>query len=276
MTTDGNTLWFGNQHTIRAMDVHSLDVVTLAGSLNSCAAIDGTGSNAYFHDIRGLTYYNGYVYLLDGCEEVLRRFDPTTRTVVTLAGQRVPDPSVTQVPPYTCSASWSCVSNPPMDGYGLSAVFGSPRYMTADHSGNLYITDTNGQSIRSYNIVTTWVRTLVGGLGYQDGIGPAVRVERPRGITSDGTSVYWGEQTAHTIRQMIIDTLETSTMVGVRGCPGPQDGVGGDGTRDWSVPGCTTAPSTLARIDTPLGGIVYHFPSSSIFIIENGHLRWIE
>jgi len=276
MTTDGHTLWFGNQHTLRAMDTRTFDVTTLAGGTNSCAAVDGTGTGAYFHDIRGVTYYDGYVYLLDGCEEVLRRFDPATAQVVTLAGTREPDPTVTQTPPYTCSASFSCVSNPPVDGYGLAAVFGSPRYMTADGSGNLYITDTNGVSIRSYNILTTWVRTLVGGAGYQDGTGPAVRISRPRGITSDGTSLYWGEQTASTVRQLIIDTLETSTMVGVRGCPGPRDGVGGDGTQDWSVPGCGTAPSGLAEVDTPMGAIVFHFPSASIFIVESGRLRQIE
>jgi cysteine-rich repeat protein len=276
MTTDGIMLWFGNQHTLRAMDMRTFDVLTVAGSPNSCAAIDGIVPNAYFHDARGLTFHNGYVYLLDSCENVLRRFDPTTETVVTVAGQRVPDPSVTQAPPYTCPTTWSCVSNSPSDGYGLNAVFGSPRYMTADNSGNLYITDTNGQSIRSFNVVTGWVETLAGGPGYQDGVGAMVLMQRPRGITSDGTSLYWNEQTVHTVRQMIINTLDTSTMVGIRGCAGSRDGVGGDGTQDWNVPGCATAPAALPQIDTPMGGILYHFPSKSILLVEGGRLRWIQ
>jgi len=277
MTTDGHTLWFGNQHTVRAMDTRTFDVATLAGNPPSCAAIDGTGANAYFHDIRGLTYYNGYVYLLDGCENVLRKFDPASLEVVTIAGRREPDPTVTQTPPYTCPASFTCVGDiPPVDGTGLNAVFTSPRYMTADFTGNLFITDTNGESIRSYSIVTTQVGTLVGGSGYQDGTGSAVRISRPRGIASDGTSLYWNEQTVSTVRQVIIGTLETSTMVGVRGCPGSQDGVGGDGTQDWSAVGCGTAPSGLARVDTPMGAIAFHFPSMSVFIIESGRLRQIE
>jgi cysteine-rich repeat protein len=277
ITTDGHTMWFGNQHTVRAMDMTSFAVTTIAGSPNSCAAVDGTGSTAYFHDIMGLTYHDGYVYLLDACEEVLRRLDPATGTVVTIAGTRVPDPTVTQSPPYTCVPGWSCVSNTPVDGYGLTAVFGSPRYMAADHSGNLYITDTNGVSLRSYNLETDWVGTLVGGAGYVDGIGSAVRLTRPRGITSDGTSIYWNEQTMHTTRQIIIDTLDASTMIAIRGCPGSRDGVGGDGSQDWSVPGCGTAASTLPMIDTPMGGIVYHFPSKSIFLLEGGgRLRRIE
>ncbi|MBN2493739.1 MAG: DUF4215 domain-containing protein [Deltaproteobacteria bacterium] len=276
MTTDGSTLWFANQHTIRAMDMQTFDVVTVAGSPNSCAAVDGMGASAYFHDIRGLTYEGGYIYLLDGCEEVLRRLDPATGMVVTIAGTRVADPAVTQSPPYTCPGSFNCVSNTPADGYGLAAVFGSPRYMASDRSGNLYITDTNGVSLRSYKISTGWVGTLVGGAGYQDGQGAAVRLSRPRALTSDGTSIYVNEQLAHTVRQVLIQSLDTSTLVGVRGCPGSRDGVGGDGSQDWSVAGCGTAPAGLVLLDTPMAGLAYHFPSRSIFLVESNNLRRIE
>jgi cysteine-rich repeat protein len=276
VTTDGSTLWFGNQHTVRAMDMQTFEVTTIAGDPNSCAAVDGTGPTAYFHDIRGLTYYDGYLYLLDGCEEVLRRLDPKTGTVTTLAGTRVPDPTVIQTPPYTCQTGFNCVSNAPQDGTDLNAVFGSPRYMTADFSGNLYITDTNGVSLRSYNIESGFVGTLVGGAGYQDGQGAAVLLSRPRALTSDGTSIYFNEQMENTVRQVIIETLDTSTLVGIRGCPGSRDGVGGDGSQDWSVPGCGTAPAGLPQIDTPMAGLVYHFPSRSIFLAEGGNLRRIE
>ena len=68
----------------------------------------------YYHDIRALTWYQGQIYLLDGCEQVLRRLDPNTGAVVTIAGTRTPDTGVTQSPPYTCTAGFNCVSNPPM------------------------------------------------------------------------------------------------------------------------------------------------------------------
>jgi hypothetical protein len=253
-----------------------LDVTTIAGNINSCAAVDGTGTTAYFHDIMGLTYHDGHVYLLDSCEAVLRRLDPVTGEVVTVAGTRAPDPTVTQTPPYTCAPSCSCVSSTRADGSGLAAVFDSPRYMTADHAGTLYIVDTSGVALRSYDIETGWVGTLVSGAGYVDGTGSAVRLTRPRGITSDGTSLYRGEQTMHTLRQIIIDTLDASTMIAIRGCPGSRDGEGGDGSQDWSVPGCTSAAATLPQIDTPMGGLVYHFASESIFLLEGGRLRRIE
>jgi cysteine-rich repeat protein len=276
LATDGNTVWFGNTHTLRAMDTHTFDVVTLAGYPDSCAAIDGTGPSVYFHDIMGLTYYGGYLYFLDSCENVLRRYDPATGEVTTLAGTRVPDSGVTQSPPYTCPSTWNCTGSPIVDGQGLTAVFESPRYMTADYAGLLYIVDTNGEAIRSYDIGTGWVHTLVGGIGYVDGVGPAVRLSRPRGIAFDGTSLYFSEQAPSTVRQLVVGTLETSTLAGVRGCPGSRDGTGGDGTQDWSVPGCATIPPLPAQITTPFGDIVYHFPSGSLFLVEGDRLRRIE
>jgi hypothetical protein len=281
MTTDGATLWFNDTHTIRAMDLSTYEVTTIAGSAGSCAAVDGTGSSAYFHDIRGLTYAGGLVYLLDGCEQVLRRLDPVTGEVETIAGQRIFDPSVPQSPPYTCPTNWTCTDGVPADGQGLGAVFGSPRYMATDHAGHLYITDTNGEAVRSYDIASGWVGTLVGrqsagGPVYQDGTGAAVGLLRPRGLTSDGTSLYWTEQTAHTVRQVVIGTREASTLVGVRGCNGSADGVGGDGSRDWA--GACSDPQVVAlpQLDTPMGGLVYHYPSRSLFLLESGRLRRVE
>ena len=280
MTTDGATLWFGNAQTIRAMDLSTYEVTTLAGSPGSCAALDGTGSSALFHDIRGLTYLSGSIYLLDGCEEVLREFDPITRTVVTIAGQRLPDPGVPQNPPYTCSSSFTCTTGTPTDGQGLNAVFGSPRYMATDHAGHLYITDTNGEGLRSYDLATGWVSTLVGGQNlrtpiHQDGTAGAVYLERPRGLTSDGTSLYWNEQDLNTLRQLVIGSLEASTLAGVRGCVGSRDGVGGDGSQSWSG-ACGDPLASLPLLTMPMGGLVNHFPSRSLLLLEGGRLRQIQ
>jgi cysteine-rich repeat protein len=279
LTTDGNTLWFGDQHTIRAVDLSTLDVTTIAGDPNLCAAIDGVGSSALFFDIRGLTYYDGFVYLLDGCEEVLRRFDPATGEVVTIAGQRIPSNLIPQTGPnqYQCQSGWDCTDGVPMDGQGSSAVFGSPRYMAADNAGNLYITDTNGELVRTYNTVTGWVGTLAGSTrGYVDGVGTAAQLDRPRGITSDGTSLYWAEQVESTVRQVVIKTAEVSTLVGVRGCAGTADGTGADASQDWSGNCSAAALSGLPQITTPFGGIAFHYPSQAIFLLESGRLRLIE
>jgi cysteine-rich repeat protein len=280
MTSDGTTLWFGNQHTLRALDIATNAVTTVAGSTSRCAAVDGVGLLASFHDLRGLTYDAGAVFLLDGCENVVRRFDPATAIVTTIAGQRSPDPGVPQSGPnaYQCSANFACQSPTPADGFGAQAVLGSPRYMTSDRAGTLYITDTNGQSLRAYNKTTGWLGTLVSGQGYQDGLAASARLSRPRGVASDGTSLYWSEQTAHTVRQVTLQSPTASTLIGVRGCPGARDGVGGDASRDWSAApgGCASAPSTTAQINNPFGGLAFHFPSRSLLLIENRNLRRIE
>ena len=152
--------------------------------------------------------------------------------------------------------------------------------MTTDHEGNLYITDTNGEAIRAYDIDADWVSTLAGGSGidppvYRDSEQGTVSLLRPRGLVSDGTSLYWGEQTAHTIRQLVIDNLEASTLVGVRGCAGNIDGVGGEGSQDWSGACGDPAIAAFPRIDTPLGGLVYHFPTRSLLFLESGRLRMV-
>jgi cysteine-rich repeat protein len=287
MTTDGVTVWIGDQNTIRAYDIASGDVTTVAGQAGSCAAVDGNGTtDAYFHDVRGLTYFGGLVYVLDGCENVLRTFDPATGDVMTIAGTRTPDPTVTQSPPYTCQAGFTCVSNPPVAGFGTAANFGSPRYMTADNAGNLYITDTNGQAIFRYNTVTTWAEVMVSGSSggvpnlYTDGDAASTTIGRPRALVSDGTSLYFAEQVHDTIRQLVISTVTTSTVAGTMNCDGGQDGLGADTTQDWSTGSADTcagnAPGGVPQLDTPLGAFTYHFRTQSIFFIDGNGLRRLE
>jgi len=278
IATDGTTVWFSNKRTLRAYDIATGDVTTLAGDPNKCAAINGNANTGLFFDMRGFVYDGGYLYMLEGCEEVLRRYDPATGNLTTIAGARQINPSVPQTGAnqYNCPGGFSCVTGTPTDGYGLNAVFGSPRYMTSDHSGNLYITDTNGQSVRAYNKNTGYVSTFIGGAGYTDGAQSSVRVGRPRGMTSDGTSIYFNEQSDHTVRQILIDDANTSTLVGVRGCNGGADGQGGEGSQDWGGQCGAAAVSAMPRLDTPLGAIVYHHETRSIFLGESGRLRRIE
>jgi hypothetical protein len=303
MTTDGTTIWLANQHTIRELDIATGAVTTVAGRTGSCAAIDGVGTNAYFHDIRGMTYWNGSVYLLDGCENVLRRYDPATRAVVTIGGTRAPDPTVTQTPPYTCPTNFTCTSGTPAPGYGTSAVYGSPRYMTADNAGNLYFIDTNGQAIWRYNTVTTYSDILISGSApgvtvtattptpgpYSDSNSPPVDLGRPRGITSDGTSVYFAEQNYATIRQLELSTSVTTTFVGAMGCAAndtgrtPRDGLGADTTALWcrAAGGNMNPPASVPIFNSMLGAITFNYAHGSVFLVDGdqasgGMLRRIQ
>jgi hypothetical protein len=198
------------------------------------------------------------IYFVDANMATLRQLDPATREVLTLAGQTPNDNSGSG---YSCGVSLCCGSmGPAQDDFGTSAVMHSPRYMTGDNSGNIFIVDTNGNAIRQYDIATTFLSTVIAGNGYADGVGPAAGMDRPRGITSDGTSFYFGEQNLNTLRQVELATATTSTFVGVRGCAGPANlagGIGGDGTQDWGGTCNDPAVANKPQFDSGIASLAY-------------------
>ncbi|MFC1654477.1 hypothetical protein ACFL2F_01620 [Myxococcota bacterium] len=250
VTTDGRTLWLADSgnHVIRAVDLTSpqFPVTTVAG-----VQYPG-GTNNYqdhtdplqaeFDGLRGLTYYRNVIYLVDGNAATLRSFDLKTGEVKTLAGQ---------------------VNNPGnVDANGTSAQFMSPRYMTSDNSGMLYIADTEGAKIRTYNTMTGYVGTFAGSgvQGYVDGQSAAVMIHRPRGLTSDGTSIYWVEFDSHTVRQGHLTTKTVTTLVGT-----PDPGTCG------STGGYMEGVGNQAEFSCPFS-LVYHFPTRSIYVLDSGNL----
>jgi hypothetical protein len=224
------------------------EVKTVAGTGVPGQIKDDIGTSAQFDGIRGLTCLSGIVYLLDPNASVLRSFDPITGQVKTIAGGA-----------YQVGY---------LDGPGTTARFNSPRYMTTDGSDKLFIADTNGNAIRIYNTESGEVSTFAGNgtCGYADGIGTNARVHRPRGITFDGTSLYWVENDAHTIRQGIASNHVVGTISGTNpAC-----------TNDCSCGGPTPMGSylegtgTQARWNFPFG-IAFHPPTRSLFVSDGGN-----
>jgi hypothetical protein len=125
----------------------------------------------------------------------------------------------------------------------------------------LYISDTNGETIRAMNARTFEVTTFAGVSGmsaHVDGIGTAARIHRPRGITADGSSIYFCEFNAHTIRQGVLATGEISTLVGMAD------------TTAGSTGGYVEGVGTGAELSNPFS-VVYHFPSRSLFFVDGGN-----
>src|SRR5690606_9868025 len=243
IATDGTTLWVADagNHKIKAVDLDPPFAVTTVAGSGSNTTTDGIGTAASFRELRGLTYYNGKIYILDGSDAVLRSFDVQTQEVLTLAGQ---------------------LGNPGIaDGLGTQAQFESPRYMASDNSGMLYIADTNGYHIRSYNVATTFVDTFAGNgvVGYADGTGLMASIHRPRGMSSDGTSIYFVEFEQHTIRQGVLATAEISTLAGQH-CNGQMNCAGG----------YAEGVGVAAQFDG-LFDIVFHQPSNSLFVYDGGN-----
>ncbi len=280
LTFGAGRLYFADAHAVRSVDLASpsLTVTTIAGDPNRCGQLDGVGANAVFSDVRGLTFYNGLIYAVDANMATLRSIDPSTGTVTTLAGQTPNDNANTN---YSCSTMLCCGNTAmAMDGVGTAAIMNSPRYITQDNGGSLFIMDTNGSAIRTYNVANNTLTTIVGGVGYVDGVGTAVRMDRPRGITSDGTSLYFGEQNLGTLRQIELGTSTTSTFVGVRGCIGPQNlmgGTGGDGSQSWTGNCQNPAVGMKPQFDVGPLNLTFDYGTQSIYAVgANNRLLRVE
>jgi hypothetical protein len=285
-------MWFAEAQTLREVDLATGTVTTVAGQSGSCATVDGNGSSALFHGTRGLTYYDGLVYLLDEVEAVLRQYDPVSGDVTTIAGTRAPDRDIPQTAPYSCAQRPNIDAQhgsggPVSAGVGLSAVFDSPRYMTSDMQGGLYIVDTNGRSLLKYNVATREVTVLTTGVTasdaapYNDGAAAVTTIDRPRGLVSDGTSLYFAEQNHGTIRQLDLTNNSTTTFVGTQLCgiaaTGIRDGVGAvTAVGGGSCPALSAISSAPTFSNSALGAITFHFASRSLYLLDAGTLRRVQ
>lgn len=203
LATNGETLWVADadNHILRTVGLKSpFEVKTVAGTVPAAGvnviSTDGVGAEAQFDDLRGLVFYNGLLYMLDCDASVVKTFEPMTGDVKTVAG--IPyQPGLT-------------------DGPSTSAQFTSPRLMTSDGKGLLYIADYNGHIIRVFDTVNKTVSTLAGSstCGELGGMGMDARLYQPRGITTDGANVYFTEPYSHTIRQVVVATKQVTTLSG--------------------------------------------------------------
>ena len=84
------------------------------------------------------------------------------------------------------------------DGTGASARFYGPREITTDGT-NLYVSDMNNHMIRKIVISTGVVTTIAGSTssGSTDATGTSARFNNPRGITTDGASLYVADGEKH-------------------------------------------------------------------------------
>jgi sugar lactone lactonase YvrE len=116
-------------HTIRAVSP-SGQVSTLAGSAGSSGGADGTGTSARFDSLSDLSVdSSGNLYVADTDNFTIRKVVPSTATVSTLAG--------------LAGTSGST------DGLGSEVRFFHPAGIAVDSSGNIYVADTDNDTVRS-------------------------------------------------------------------------------------------------------------------------------
>lgn len=193
-------------HTIRK--ISSGNVTTFAGLAGSFGTANGSGSTARFYMPNGVATDNsGNVYVADTYAHTIRAIT-SAGAVTTLAG------------------------NPGLfgstDGTGTGAKFKKPRGITVDNSGNIYVADTENNTIRKVTTggVVTTLAGLAGAFGSTDATGSAARFSAPVGVACDsGGNVYVADTDNHTVRKITPAGVVT-TLAGLAGSSGSTNGNG--------------------------------------------------
>lgn len=197
--------------TVRQIDSMAT-VVTIAGTPGIRDIRDGVGAAAgFFSPVALASDGVGNVYVADTFASTIRKIVVATQAVTTVAG------SPTQIG----SA----------DGVGMAARFNFPEGVAADSMGNLYVADTNNATIRTID-ATGAVATVAGTptqFGSTDGVGAAARLHFPQGLGTDSAgNLYVADTDSTTVRRIVIETGEVTTLAGTANRSGSTDGVAGD------------------------------------------------
>lgn len=181
-------------HTIRKITPGGV-VTTVAGLALNPGSTDGTGSAARFRDPKGIAVDTaGNIYVGDTFNDTIRKITPG-RVVTTLAG-----------------VAGSVGSS---DGSPAAARFSAPTALTVDASGNLFVDDTNNETIRRVrpNGFVTTVGGSPGLAGSTDGSGAAARFNAPQGITvSPNGTLFIGDTGNDTVRLGMPPTAQLTNI----------------------------------------------------------------
>jgi DNA-binding beta-propeller fold protein YncE len=147
-------------HTIRQVDLASISVKTIAGTMKGLGSADGVGAEARFNEPEGLALdsQKGLLYIADTDNHLIRRMALDSLEVITLAG----------TPGIRGSA----------DGPGQSALLDRPAAIALDQAAeNLYWVGRNVRTIRKLSLADNVVSTV------------ATLQEPPTGLTIDGSNL---------------------------------------------------------------------------------------
>jgi sugar lactone lactonase YvrE len=218
LTTDGTNLYVADYRNgrIRKVVIATGAVTTLACPVLSFAAPTGIttdGTNLYVVDtstnsILKVAPATGAVTPLVGTAAGLTRpygiTTDGTNLFVADTGSNTIKKIVIATGAVTVLAGETGTSGSADTGTGVTALFNSPYGITTDGT-NLYVADTENNTIRKIVIATGAVTTLAGTAGtpgHSDKAGPAASFNSPYGIITDGTSLFVADTGNNTIRKI--------------------------------------------------------------------------
>lgn len=211
-TDSTGAVYIANSHDTILKITRAGVVMTLAGKPDERGTTDGVGSAARFiYPIAIATDSAANVYVADKVSNTIRKITPAG-FVTTLAG--------------------SAGVRGHEDGAGSNALFSSPTGVATDSEGNIYVADSDNNTIRKISptgVVTT-LAGLAGESGNSDGTGATARFATPYGIATDHSgNIFVVEMFSHTLRKITPDGVVT-TFAGKIGEQGHADGTGKDAT----------------------------------------------
>lgn len=244
ISADGQFLFVADYsgHRIRKINVSTKAVTTVAGNGTSGYA-DGVGTAARFSYPSGICISTDgtILYVSDYGNSYIRKIIIATQTVSTIAG----------------NGTFAYADNI----IGLSAAFNSPTDIVNNGDSILYITDTENQLIRKFNISTTEVSTLagmVGVAGFQNGIGTNAAFRYPKGmaVSEDGTTLFVADNGNNMIRSINLSTKNVIT-------------VAGDGTAGYA----NNSNGLLAKLNSPNGVAIVLGNPDLLYVADNANHR---
>jgi sugar lactone lactonase YvrE len=186
LSPDEKTLYVADylNHAIRAIDLASRQVTTLAGN-GTAGFANGAGDKAQFNQPYNVKVdANGRLYVPDQNNHAIRRVDPDG-TVSTVAGNG--------------QSGFA-------DGKPSDARFNNPTGLGVAADGTIYVADRNNHRIRAIS-PTGEITTIAGDgtAGQQDGPGPVAKFNRPIDIVlaTDGALVV-SEENNHRLRKILL------------------------------------------------------------------------
>ncbi len=270
----GGHLFVADGEIIREIDTAGGTVTTLAGVFAQIGGSDGVGAGATFNTPSGLAFAGGQLYVVDTENGTIRKIDVRSAAVTTIAGAMGQTGAV--------------------DGAGADARFRAPEGCALDASGNLYVGDTENDTIRVLAIGTGAVTTLVGTAGVSgtaDGVGPAALFNRPKALTLDASgNLYVIDARSQSIRKVELATRSVSTVTTFHTLPQglAVDGsdlivalgddtvarVAPDGTVTQAAgrsgaAGFLDGPGSAARFKSPAG--LFDDGAGNVYLADNGN-----
>ncbi len=207
LTSDGvGNLYVADwNETVRQVTVPGAVVTTVAGAAFDAGSADGTGAAARFNGPGSLTYSNGDLFVADTFGQTVRKVVPNGvpmgGVVSTVAGLA------------NASGSEDASSGP-------NASFDAPRGLAYDGKSTIYVADSENETIRAINLITTAVTTLAGVVndgGVNDGPLAQATFDTPWGLAYDAVDagyLYVSDLAANTIRKIDLGAGMVSTVAG--------------------------------------------------------------